>query len=348
MDDKILVSKPLVSIIIPVYKVQDYLAKCLDSLVLQTYKNIEIIVIDDGSPDNSVSICKQYAERDSRIYFIAQENTGVTAARLNGFFHSHGEFIMFVDADDYVSLQIVERMLRFQQKYQVDLVSCQYYDVVDGREMPATVRPAPGYYDKKNIYQLLSSNFLYDKSTGLAGMSGFLCTRLFKRNFVHAALEAGKDLIHSEDQVGIFKVLCNINNMYIMQEPLYYYVVRKGQATKSYNASYWKNFELLFKRLQEIDQENYLKAQLPERAIMILKDLIKMEFQNENASILQRYLSAKKNFSNTLWYLGKNADTSAMRWKGRLQYRLIMHQNILLYGGCLLLSNILKKILQKK
>lgn len=73
-----------------------------------------------------------------------------------------------------------------------------------------------------------------------------------------------------------------------------------------------------------------------------------MEFQNENASILQRYLSAKKNFSNTLWYLGKNADTSAMRWKGRLQYRLIMHQNILLYGGCLLLSNILKKYCKNK
>lgn len=344
MEEKIIASKPLVSIIVPVYNVQLYLAKCLDSLVLQTYKNIEIILVDDGSPDESLSICQQYAAKNPQIHILIQENAGVTAARLNGFLHSHGKFIMFVDADDYVSPQIVELMLRAQQKYQVDMVSCQNYDVKDKKVLPALVRPAIGYYDKTKIRQLLANNFLYDKSTGMAGMTGVLWSKLLRRSFVQALLEAGKGLIHSEDQIGVFKVLYSINNMYVMQEPLYYYVERKGQATRSYNTAYWKNFELLFKRLQEIDQENYLKQQLPNRAFVILKDLIKMEFKNNHVSILQRYRFVKKNFSYALWSLGKDADTSTMGKKFQLQYNLIMHQDFLLFAVLILLNDFLKKI----
>lgn len=342
MNDKILVSKLLVSIIIPVYKVQEYLPKCLESLILQTYKNIEIIVVDDGSTDNSLSICEQYAAKDSRIHIITQKNFGVTAARMNGFLHSHGELIMFVDGDDFVSSNILEHMLEVQKKYQVDMVSCQYYDVKNESIRPALVRPAPGYYDKKKIQQFLSENFLYDKGTGMAGMSGFLCSRLFKRSFVYDALKVGKGLIHSEDQIGIFKVLYSINSMYVMQEPLYYYVAREGQATSKYNAAYWTNFELFFARIQEIDTENYLEKQLSDRAVMILKDLIKMELTNDKVSVFHRYASIKKNFSNTLRLLGKDADTSAMGWKNRLQYCLLMHQDFLLYEILFYLNKILK------
>lgn len=347
MIKKVIESKPLVSIIIPVYNVQKYLVKCLDSLLLQTYKNIEIILVDDGSLDNSSSVCKQYVAKDSRIYFIMQENVGVTAARLNGFLHSHGKFIMFVDADDYVSPQIVELMLRCQQKYQADMVSCQYYDVKDERVIPASIRPALGYYDKKKIQQLLAKNFLYDKSTRLAGMSGFLCSKLFKRCFVQDALEVGKGIIHCEDQIAIFEMLYSINSMFVMQKPLYYYVVRKGQATRSYNVAYWRNFELFFSKLQEIDQANYLKKQLPNRVVMTLTSLIKMEFINDKISIFQRYLSVKKNFSNLLRSMGKNANTSEMGWKVRLQYYLIMHRAFLLYGVFIFLNGILKNMYKK-
>lgn len=342
MDDKMLASKPLVSIIIPVYKVQKYLPKCLESLILQTYKNIEIIVVDDGSTDNSLSICEQYAAKDSRIHISTQKNSGVTVARLNGFLHSHGELIMFVDADDFVSLNIIEHMLEVQKKYQVDMVSCQYYDVKNERVRTALVRPAPGYYDKNKIQQFLGENFLYDKRTGMAGMSGFLWSRLFKRSFVYDALKVGEGLIHSEDQIGIFKVLYSINSMYVMQEPLYYYVTREGQATSKYNAAYWTNFEVFFARIQEIDTENYLEKQLSDRVAIILKGLIKMELTNDKVSIFHRYVSIKKNFSNTLRSLGRNADTSAMGWKKRLQYCLLMHEDFLLYEILFYLNEVLK------
>ena len=337
---------PLVSVIVPVYNVQEYLPKCLDSLIQQTYKNIEIILVDDGSSDNSLSICKQYAVRDSRVQFITQKNAGVTAARMNAFSHAQGEWIMFVDADDYVSTYIIESMLQFQQMYQVDMVSCQYYDVIEGMERPSLVRPKPGYYDKKKIRELLAREFLYNKRTGLAGMTGYLCTKLFKRCFVQATLEVGKGLIHSEDQIGIFYMLYSINDMYVMQEPLYYYVVRQGQATRSYNAAYWKNFELFFSRLKEIDREHYLKAQIPDRAIMILKSLIKMEFTNDKISFFGRYRSVKNNISKELYALGKKADTSAMSWKGRLEYYLVIHRAFFLYGFLLCLNKFLKTLVK--
>ena len=153
-------------------------------------------------------------------------------------------------------------------------------------------------------------------------------------------MEAGQGLVHSEDQIGLFQALYNADSMYVMAEPLYYYVVRQGQATRSYNAAYWKNFELFFARMQEIDRENYLKEQLPDRVAMILRSLIKMEFDNDKLSILQRYRSLKKNFSNELWALCKDADTSAMGKKIKLQYYLSMHKDFMLYGAFIYLNNI--------
>ncbi|RGS70683.1 glycosyltransferase family 2 protein [Mitsuokella sp. AF21-1AC] len=343
---KQLLETPLVSVIVPIYNVEEYLSKCLDSLIQQIYKNIEIVLVDDGSQDDSISICKQYAARDLRIQLITQENAGVTSARMNGFLHAHGDWIMFVDADDYVSTHIINLMVQAQQTYQVDMVSCQYYDVIDGQEVPSLIRPNPGYYNQEKIRELLASNFLYDKHTEWAGVTGYLWTRLFKRCFVQAALEAGKGLVHSEDQIGMFKVLYSINSMYVMQAPLYYYVVRQGQATRSYNAVYWKNFELFFKRLQEIDQKGYLKKQIPNRAMMILKSLIKMEFTNDKLSVFQRYRSVKKNFSNDLCLLGKDADISAMGRKTRLQYYLVMHRAFFVYGAFIYLNRLLKQLVK--
>ena len=346
-EQNILALDSLVSIIIPIYNVQDYLPKCLDSLISQTYKNIEIILVDDGSLDNSLSVCKQYVLKDSRIQLIMQKNAGVTAARMNGFTHSNGNWIMFVDADDYVSYDIIERMVQVEEKYQVDMISCQYFDTKKSRSIPAPIRPEPGYYDKERIQKLLARNFLYDKSTKIAGMTGYLWAKLFKRCYVQGALEAGEGLIHSEDQIGIFKTLYSINSMYVMEEVLYYYVVRKDQATNSYNALYWKNFENFFERIQEIDQKNYLEEQIPIRVVMILTSLLKMEFMNDKLSIFQRYNSIKRNFSEKLCLLGRKANFSAMGWKARLQYFLVIDHKFILYGFFIFFNGILKKIWRK-
>lgn len=100
-------NNPLVSIIVPVYNVQNYIEQCLASLVQQSYENIEIILVNDGSTDNSLAICNTFGAKDSRIKIINQDNAGVNQARINGFSQSTGDYIMFVDSDDYVSTDIV-------------------------------------------------------------------------------------------------------------------------------------------------------------------------------------------------------------------------------------------------
>ena len=113
---------PKISIIIPVYNVESYLRECLDSVINQTYNNLEIILIDDGSPDNCGFICDEYAEKDSRIIVIHKENAGVGAARNDGLDMVTGEWITFVDSDDWIEPDYCENFIQFAAKHQADMV----------------------------------------------------------------------------------------------------------------------------------------------------------------------------------------------------------------------------------
>lgn len=117
--------KPLVSILIPVYKVpEQYLNKCIESVMNQSLKDIEIILIDDGSPDNCGEICDAYAQKDERIVVIHKKNGGLSSARNEGFRASHGDWVMFVDGDDWIEPQMCETMYRLGCEKQVQLVMC--------------------------------------------------------------------------------------------------------------------------------------------------------------------------------------------------------------------------------
>ena len=104
-------NEPLVSVIVPVYKVEDYLDKCVESIVKQTYKNLEIILVDDGSPDNCPSMCDSWAQKDSRIKVIHKENGGVSSARNSALDTAAGDYICFVDSDDFIEPNAVGYML---------------------------------------------------------------------------------------------------------------------------------------------------------------------------------------------------------------------------------------------
>lgn len=116
--------EPIISIIIPIYNTKEYLAECLDSVTGQTYKNLDIILVDDGSVDGSSEICDRYAAGDRRVRVIHQANRGISAARNTGLRSALGEWIGFVDSDDYIDSGMYERMLRCAEKNDADLVAC--------------------------------------------------------------------------------------------------------------------------------------------------------------------------------------------------------------------------------
>lgn len=130
-------ARPLVSVIVPVYNAEKYLARCLDSIVGQTYRNLEIILVNDGSTDRSGDVCLQYARSDPRIRLFSQENQGLSAARNTGLDHMAGEYIHFVDADDYISPYMIETLLDALLRYDVLVAVCDYVPVEDSDDHAA-------------------------------------------------------------------------------------------------------------------------------------------------------------------------------------------------------------------
>lgn len=123
----------LISIIVPVYRAEKYLAACLNSLINQDYRNIEIILVVDGSPDNSLAICREFASRDSRILVVDQENQGVSAARNHGIELATGRYIVFIDSDDYVALDYLSVLYRDLVEHGVDVACCDLAEIVNGQ-----------------------------------------------------------------------------------------------------------------------------------------------------------------------------------------------------------------------
>ena len=116
----------LISVIVPIYKVEQYLKKCLDSVCAQTYQELEIILVDDGSPDNCGAICDDYAKRDARIQVLHKQNAGLGLARNSGLEVATGKYVIFVDSDDWMELDMVETLVRAAQQHSAEMVICGY------------------------------------------------------------------------------------------------------------------------------------------------------------------------------------------------------------------------------
>lgn len=121
----------LISVIVPVYNVEKYLSKCIDSILAQTYKNLEIILVDDGSPDNCPKICDEYAKKDNRIKVIHKENGGLSAARNVALDIAKGEYIGFVDSDDFIAEDMYEVLYNLAEKYNAEISSVSFYKVIE-------------------------------------------------------------------------------------------------------------------------------------------------------------------------------------------------------------------------
>ena len=213
-----------VSIIVPVYNVERYLSKCLDSLTNQTLKDIEIICVNDGSTDNSLGILKEYANKDSRIKIIDKQNEGVSVARNTGIEVATGQYLMFVDSDDYLVENACEKALNTIEHNDSDICIFGHYDLVDEKLIKSGVNKDIIRAQKQNnqTYTAFSIN-IWDK--------------IYNRNFlITNSIKFIPNLKTSEDV--IFNFVCQFNNPKVSYsiEPLYVYrLTSENSATsKSY------------------------------------------------------------------------------------------------------------------
>jgi len=228
----------LVSVIIPVYNVKKYLNRCLDSIINQTYDNIEIILINDGSTDTSREVCHLYSKKDKRIKVIDKINGGLSDARNCGLRRAVGEYVVFVDSDDFVDLNYIKNLYITASKNNADIVACGYSEIYENKKMP-----------EKYIKKLVNSKMLI--MDNLDAMRDFFSTSsianvvtwnkiykisIFKNNNIK--FPVGK--IH-EDNFTTYKLYYYANKIIYIDQPLYFYLRRadsimgKGFSKKSFN-----------------------------------------------------------------------------------------------------------------
>ena len=253
-----------ISVIIPIYNMEKLLNRSLDSVMNQSYQNLEIVLVDDGSIDNSGTICDEYAQKDKRIIVIHKKNEGVAQARIDGFNRSSGELVTFIDSDDYVDLNYIEKLVSPFEQNEIDLSICNYSNVTNGI-ISHVDRPVKGLLVGEQIKKMISSRYLFDTRLGMAGIPLFLVTKMIKREFVLDALLYARGLWMCEDQVASFHIVTHIKAMFVLSDPIYYYVKHEGQATRIYNSSLWTNQFECWKRYKDLDTTNLLNNQLPAR-----------------------------------------------------------------------------------
>lgn len=235
----------LVSVIVPAYNAELTLQKCICSLLEQTYEPLEIIIIDDGSKDNTKIFGETLAEEHAKIIFECQSNSGVSAARNKGLQLARGEWIAFCDSDDFVDKTYIELMIENQKKYSSDWVIAGYKKVVNGREYVfATPYKEDITYDK--IRPFIAEWY---KNSYIAGVCGALySSKLIRDN--HICFPEG--IHHGEDTIFNIRYIRNCKHISILCSPIYTYVDQKESLTKVWNENIWKNQEVIFSEFQNL------------------------------------------------------------------------------------------------
>lgn len=220
-----------VSIIIPVYNVEKYLKKCIESILNQTYDNLEVILVNDGSIDSSRDICLHYAQNNDRIVYIEQKNLGPSAARNKGIDKAEGEYIQFIDADDYLPPDSVKKLVEAIDIS--DFVIAGYYNLTlkyEGIIEKKVNSEWNGLYTKKEL--LSNWGDLVNK-----GMFHYTWNKLYKSNVVKNKIKFNEDVKISEDMIFNIDYLSMVNKINIINTPVYYHIYYNHDSlTKKYHS----------------------------------------------------------------------------------------------------------------
>lgn len=233
-----------ISVIVPVYNSEKYLKRCIDSILNQTYKAIELILVDDGSPDNCGKICDEYAKKDKRVRVIHKTNAGVSAARNSGLEIASGNYATFVDSDDYIEPEMYGNMMEKVHQYNCDVVMCDCIkDFTDHSEI-YTHDIRVGFYDKEQLvneyypHLLMMENVEYP-----ATISNWLI--LFNRNKL-GNLRYVVGVRYSEDLLFGAQLVYNTDSFYYMKEQAYYhYYMNPTSATHKFTVDKWNDYKTL-------------------------------------------------------------------------------------------------------
>lgn len=261
---------PLVSIIVPIFNVEEYIGLCIESLIKQSYSNIEIILVDDGSPDMCPEICELYRSKDKRIKVIHKENGGLVSARQAGLEVSIGELICNIDGDDWVDSDFVESLVDEQMKYDSDaVVAGQVRHLFESQVELLNCIPC-GLYKGASLIKfketMMSHGDFYS-----TGVYTYLWNKLFKRNVIYQhQMNVDQRISQGEDAACVYPALASCNRVCIIDNCSYHYRQRSNSMLKSKNdfKKEVSNIRLLYSQLCEFLPKTY-RSQIEDYILLI-------------------------------------------------------------------------------
>lgn len=246
------VANPLISIVVPVYNVQDYINRCVESLTKQTYKNLEIILVDDGSTDNSPKMCDDLAKKDNRIKVIHKKNGGVSSARNVGIDNAKGEYISFVDSDDWIDETFCEEMYNTLISNNTDYIMCGYKRVYEDGHMDS-------FNDDNSIITIDSDTFT-NKVLDVEPGYGFVHMKMLKRDKI-GKVRFNESLKVGEDALFNIQLCENIDKVTIFSKPLYNYFFNANSLVRKYDSNYvnkyYESMEAMYNFLGDKNNKVY-------------------------------------------------------------------------------------------
>lgn len=283
------VKVPLISVIVPVYKVERYLDQCIDSIVNQTYGNLEIILVDDESPDNSPKMCEEWAKRDSRIKVIHKKNGGAASARNVGLDIAAGEYIGFVDSDDYISKDMYSCMLQAMIKTNAKIACCKSRTVRDSK--------SPSFLTTSSINDIK----FFDVQETIEEVFSFKMGTAFWRRLFHATVL--EDIRFPEGEINeeyplLIPTAAKAGGTVLVDKILYYYRDRSDSVTGTIHTSIRtlkcvkKNLEILKSQLSEynLDVADSFSLFLAKNSFFMILSIVK-NYDNINGVLKELYES---------------------------------------------------------
>ena len=298
--------QPLISVIVPIYKVEKYLCKCVDSIINQTYNNLEIILVDDGSPDNCPKICDEYAKQDSRIKVIHKENGGLSDARNAGMKIAKGEYVSFIDSDDYISDDFIETLYTTMKTENSDIVECDIVKFEDGTTPVVEKENCEinSFSTEKGLLLLIAENKFHQH----------VWNKLYKSEIaLKIPFEKGK---LNEDEFWTYQIFGQAEKVTKINKLIYFYLQRSGSIMGNKF-----NIRRLDALEAKAERQKYIEANFPNLKKQAKIDLfgtcifmcqsamkfLKGKEKKQAKKIIKKYAAANKLTKNEILSLeGKN------------------------------------------
>ncbi len=303
---------PLISIIVPVYNVEPYIRQCLKSICQQTFKELEIIVIDDGSDDKSGNICDEYARKDNRIQVIHKKNEGLVKARKEGLALARGEYVTYVDGDDWIEPNMVKRLVEILEKEKVDvIIHGRYYDIGETSTKCFHGFEA-GRYDRKRLEKDIFPGMIVNHGLMKWGIYPNVWDKLYRKSLLwEYQMQVEDTLTMGEDAACVYPCLLEANSIYILNECFYHYrprsisMVRSGRTTFNEKDMYRCLYDSVSERLKKFDLPDNLQEQWKDYLLFLMIPRSDILYNNyEKLDYLFPYPNVKRGDSVVIYGAG--------------------------------------------